>query len=314
MSNIYRSWQELVGRTPLLEARRLAEKHGLSARLLLKLEGFNPAGSAKDRVALRMLSRAEEEGKLVPSSVVIEPTSGNTGIALAAFGVSRGYRVILVMPSNASAERQTLARAYGAEVVLTDAALGMQGAIDEAERLASSIPNSFIPSQFDNPENPAAHYDTTGPEIWNDTDGRVDALVCGVGTGGTVTGTGRYLKEQNRSLKVIAVEPSDSPVLSGGKAAPHALQGIGAGFVPKTLDVSVCDEVICVTKEDAYSAARAFAETEGLLCGISGGAALFAALEVACRTEYQGKTVVVLLPDSGERYLSTDLFESFAAP
>ena len=309
MEKIYACAAELVGNTPLLCADRFRASEGLSSRLLVKLEGFNPAGSAKDRVACRMLFRAEEEGRLVPSSVIIEPTSGNTGIALAAFGVARGYRVILVMPSNASAERQTLARAYGAEVVLTDAALGMAGAIAEAERLAESIPNSFIPAQFDNPENPAAHYATTGPEIWRDTDGHVDALVCGVGTGGTITGTARYLKEKKADLFVCAVEPADSAVLSGGEAHPHALQGIGAGFVPKTLDVTVCDEVIAVTKDEAYSAARAFAKTEGVLCGISGGAALSAALSLARRGEFEDKTVVVLLPDSGERYLSTDLFE-----
>lgn len=308
MAKIYHSAEELVGRTPLVELERLRRAEGLSCRLLAKLECFNPAGSAKDRVALNLLDTAEAAGALKKDSVIIEPTSGNTGIALAAIGCARGYRVILVMPATASVERQKLIRAYGAEVVLTDGALGMRGAIEEADRLAREFAHTFIPSQFTNPENSAAHYRTTGPEIWEDTEGEVDVFVAGVGTGGTISGSARYLKEQNRSVHVVALEPADSPVLSGGKAGAHALQGIGAGFVPEICDTSVIDEILTATTEEAYAAARSLAKREGILVGISSGAALSAALKVARRPEWKDKTVVVLLPDTGERYLSTDLF------
>lgn len=296
---------QLIGRTPLLHLKRLCA----DATLLAKLECFNPAGSAKDRIAVAMLAAAEAEGKLRPGSTIIEPTSGNTGIGLAAVAAVKGYRVILTMPDSMSEERRKLLRAYGAELVLTPGADGMAGAIRKAEELAASIPDSFIPGQFDNPANAAAHYNTTGPEIWQDTEGKVDVFVAGVGTGGTISGVGRYLKEQNPMVQVIAVEPTSSPVLSGGKAGAHGLQGIGAGFVPNVLDTTVYDEVITVAEEQAFVAARDMARREGVLVGISSGAALVAALEVAARLENRGKTVVVLLTDTGERYLSSAMFE-----
>lgn len=295
---------ELIGQTPLLKLNRLCPDGILWA----KLESFNPAGSAKDRAAMAMISAAEEQGLLHPDSTIIEPTSGNTGIGLAMVAAVKGYRVILTMPDNMSLERQRLLKAYGAELVLTPGAKGMSGAIEKARELAASIPNSFIPGQFDNPANAQAHYVTTGPEIWRDTDGRVDIVVAGVGTGGTITGVGRYLKEQNPAIQVIAVEPEASPVLSGGSTGAHGLQGIGAGFVPGVLDTTIYDEVIPVTEANALATARELARKEGVLAGISGGAALFAAMQVAARPENRGKTVVVLLPDTGERYLSSALF------
>ncbi len=306
---IYKSVDELVGRTPLLECESFAKERKLCAKLLVKLEGMNPAGSAKDRVAKQMIADAEEKGLLKKGSCIIEPTSGNTGIGLASIGVSRGYRVILTMPDTMSVERQMLIRAYGAEIVLTDGKLGMAGAIEKANELAKEIEGSFVAGQFDNSSNPKVHYLTTGPEIWEDTDGKVDIFVASVGTGGTISGTGKYLKEQNAYVKVVAVEPKDSPVLSGGKAGPHKIQGIGAGFVPKNLDTAVYDEIITADHEDAYKRAREFARTEGLLVGISSGAVLDAACKVASRKENEGKTVVALLTDSGERYLSTPLFD-----
>jgi len=306
MPRIYTSAEQLIGNTPLLELGRLAEQ--LPARILVKLESFNPAGSAKDRVALSMILDAEEKGLLKPGATIIEPTSGNTGIGLAAVASVRGYRVIIVMPDSMSMERQILMGAYGAELVLTPGAEGMTGAIAKAEELAAQIPGSFIPDQFGNPANAKAHYTTTGPEIWADTDGKVNIFVAGVGTGGTVTGTGRFLKERNPNVKVVAVEPADSPLLSGGKAGPHGIQGIGANFIPKVLDTSVYDEVIPVTTEEAYAAGRMLGKTEGILCGISSGAALYAALELAKRPENEGKTIVALLPDTGDRYLSTAMF------
>lgn len=299
----------LIGGTPLLELKKIEKKHGLRARLLAKIESFNPAGSAKDRVAKKMLDDAEERGLLTPDSVIIEPTSGNTGIGLASVCASRGYRAMIVMPDTMSRERILTMRAYGAEVVLTDGALGMAGAIAKAEELAREIPHSFIPGQFTNPANSAAHFETTGPEIYADTDGEVDLFVAGVGTGGTITGVGRYLKSKKTDVRVVAVEPATSAVLSGGEAGAHGLQGIGAGFVPKVLDVGVYDEVITVTDGDAYAMSRELGRLEGVLCGISSGAALYAAIEVAGREENTGKTVVVLLPDTGERYLSSGLFE-----
>jgi len=305
---LYQSVEQLMGNTPLLELRNYSTAHGLKARLLAKLEFLNPGGSAKDRVGRAMLDDAEVRGLLKPGSVIIEPTSGNTGIGLACVAAARGYRVILTMPDTMSAERRTMLRAYGAELVLTPGALGMQGAVDKANELAASLPGSFIPSQFDNPANPAAHYQTTGPEIWQDTQGKVDVFVAGVGTGGTISGTGRYLKEQNSGVQVVAVEPAASPLLSGGKAGPHGLQGIGANFIPAALDRTVYDEVIPVADENAYSAGRELAKTEGVLCGISSGAALWAATQLAQRTEYERKTIVVLLPDSGDRYFSTPMF------
>ena len=298
---IYKSAAELIGNTPLLELHT-----NLPGRVLAKLEYLNPAGSAKDRVALSMIRDAEDNGLLQTGSVIIEPTSGNTGIGLACVAAARGYRTIIVMPDSMSVERQTLMKAYGAEVVLTPGKLGMQGAIEKAEELAKTIPHSFIPDQFGNPANAKAHYTTTGPEIWRDTEGNVDIFVAGVGTGGTITGVGRYLKEQNPKVQVVAVEPADSPLLSGGKAGPHKLQGIGANFVPKALDTAVYDRIIPVTTEQAYQAAREMGVKEGILVGISAGAALFAAYQVA--KENPGKTIVVLLPDTGDRYLSTDLF------
>ena len=312
MSNIYTSADQLIGKTPLLQLKHLEEKEQLSATLLAKLEFFNPAGSAKDRVALNMVLAAEEKGLLKPGATIIEPTSGNTGIGLAAVAVARGYKAIIVMPDSMSAERQLLMGAYGAELVLTPGASGMTGAIAKAEVLAKEIPGSFIPDQFSNPANADAHYRTTGPEIWADTDGQVDIFVATVGTGGTITGTGRYLKECNPAIKVIAVEPAESPLLSGGKAGPHGIQGIGANFIPKVLDTSIYDEVITVTTEEAYAMGKNLGITEGILCGISSGAALCAAVQVAKRPENAGKTVAVLLPDTGERYLSTPMFTGSA--
>ena len=310
MSHIFTSMDQLIGGTPLLELKNLERAFGLRARVLAKLEYFNPAGSVKDRVALAMITDAEDRGLLGPGSVIIEPTSGNTGIGLAAVAAARGYRVIIVMPDTMSAERRRLIAAYGAELVLTPGGRGMAGAIAKAEELAAATPGSFIPGQFTNPANPAAHMVSTGPEIWRDTDGQVDAFVAGVGTGGTITGVGRYLKGQNPGIRVAAVEPAGSPVLSGGRPGSHGLQGIGAGFVPETLDTGVYDEIIRVTEADAYQAVRELARREGVLAGISSGAALWAAVELARREEMAGKTIVALLPDTGDRYLSTPLFES----
>lgn len=303
---IYGSVDQLIGRTPLLELCRYGKD--LPARLIAKLECFNPGGSAKDRVAAFMIDEAERSGRLGKGGAIIEPTSGNTGIGLAAIGASRGYRVIIVMPDTMSLERQKLIAAYGAELVLTDGALGMSGAIQKAEELEKALPNSIIAGQFENPANPEAHYRTTGPEIWEDTDGKVDVFVAGVGTGGTVSGVGRYLKEKNPNVKIVAVEPADSPLLSKGRAGAHGIQGIGANFVPDNLDTEIYDEVMAVATEDAYSAARELARSEGVLVGISSGAALYAATELAKREENKGKNIVVLLPDTGERYLSTELF------
>ena len=308
MSRIYTSVEQLVGGTPLLELTHLEQKLGLEARILAKLESFNPGGSAKDRVAKAMLDDAEEKGLLKKGSVIIEPTSGNTGIGLAAVAAGRGYRTIIVMPDTMSMERRQLMKAFGAELVLTPGAQGMAGSIQEAERLAKELPDSFIPGQFENPANAAAHYASTGPEIWADTEGDVDIFVAGVGTGGTITGTGRYLKEKNPNLRVVAVEPAASPLLSGGSAGPHGLQGIGANFVPEVLDTSVYDEVVPVTEEDAFEIVRQLGRIEGVLAGISSGAALWAAIETAKRPENRGKTVVVLLPDTGDRYLSAGNF------
>ena len=309
MSRIYTSADQLIGRTPLLELTHVEENENLEAKVLVKLEYFNPAGSAKDRVALAMIRDAEERGILRVGSTVIEPTSGNTGIGLACVAAARGHRTIIVMPDSMSRERQLLMTAYGAELVLTPGKLGMSGAIAKAEELAREIPDSFIPDQFGNPANAKAHYETTGPEIWEDTDGCVDIFVAGVGTGGTITGVGRFLKEKNPAIEIVAVEPYDSPLLSGGKAGPHGLQGIGANFVPAVLDTTIYDHIIPVTTEDAYEAARMLGRTEGVLVGISSGAALHAALKIAKKKENAGKTIVVLLPDTGDRYLSTDLFK-----
>ena len=308
MGHIYTSAQQLVGNTPLLELSNIAKQKNLNARLLGKLECMNPAGSVKDRVALAMVLDAEEKGLLKPDSVIIEPTSGNTGIGLACVATCRGYRAIIVMPDSMSMERQLLMKAYGAELVLTPGKDGMKGAIEKAEQLAAEIPNSFIPGQFDNPANAAAHKATTGPEIWNDTDGKVDVFVAGVGTGGTLTGVGEYLKEQNPNVKIIAVEPADSPLLSRGIAGAHGLQGIGANFIPKVLNTQIYDEITTVTQQQAFDTGRLMGTAEGLLVGISSGAALSAAIEVAQRPENSGKTIVVLLPDTGERYLSTAMF------
>ena len=308
MSKIYTSVDQLIGRTPLLELVRVEKKLGLEARILAKLEAFNPAGSVKDRVALAMIDEAEKQGRLREGSVIIEPTSGNTGIGLCSVAAARGYRVIIVMPDTMSMERRLLMKAYGAELVLTDGAKGMKGAIEKADELAAQIPGSFIPGQFVNPANPAAHRATTGPEIWEDSDGKVDIFVSGVGTGGTVTGVGEYLKSRNPAIRVVAVEPAGSPVLSGGKAGPHKLQGIGAGFVPEVLNTAVYDEILPVENEDAFAAGRLLGKTEGVLAGISSGAALHAAIQLAKRPENRGKTIVVLLPDTGDRYLSTALF------
>ena len=308
MSKIYKGAIELVGNTPLVEVTNIEKKEQLKARLLVKLEYFNPAGSVKDRVGKAMIEDAERTGRLKPGSVIIEPTSGNTGIGLAAVSAVKGYRMILTMPDTMSVERRNILKAYGAEIVLTPGEKGMSGAIEKAEELAKEIPDSFIPGQFDNPVNPKAHMESTGPEIWQDTDGQVDIFVASVGTGGTLTGTGTYLKEKNPRIKVIAVEPSTSPVLSGGSAGPHKIQGIGAGFIPKVLDTSVYDEIITVDNEAPFATAKMLARTEGLLTGISSGAALYAAIEVARRPENEGKTIVALLPDSGDRYYSTALF------
>ena len=305
---IYKNISELIGHTPLLSLSRYARKNNLDATLLGKLEYFNPSGSVKDRAALSMLEYAVSHGVLKSGGTIIEPTSGNTGIGLASIAVPRGFRVILTMPETMSAERRTLLKAYGAELVLTDGKLGMSGAIEKARQLAAEIPGSFIPSQFENPANSAAHMATTGPEIWDDTDGKVDIIVSGVGTGGTITGVGRYLKDKNPDIKIVAVEPALSPVLSGGASGPHGLQGIGAGFVPDVLDTSVIDEIITVLEANAYTASRELARFEGLLVGITSGAALHAATVLSARLENTGKTIVVILPDTGERYLSTPLF------
>ena len=308
MAKIYESVADLIGGTPLLRARNFRAKNNVEAEILAKLEYFNPAGSVKDRIAQAMIEDAEKRGVLKSGSVIIEPTSGNTGIGLASVAAARGYRAILTMPETMSVERRNLLKAYGAEIVLTDGAKGMKGAIEKAEELAKETPNSYIPSQFTNPANPEAHKRTTGPEIWEATGGKVDYFIAGVGTGGTVTGVGEYLKSKNPLVKVVALEPADSPVLSAGKAGPHKIQGIGAGFVPDTLDVNVYDEVIAVSNEDAFLYGKEFARTEGALVGISSGAALAAAVEIARRPEAKGKTIVALLPDTGDRYLSTDLF------
>lgn len=308
MSNIYTSADQLIGKTPLLELTHIEKKYGLKAKILAKLEYFNPAGSVKDRIAKAMIDKAEEEGKLKDGSVIIEPTSGNTGIGLASVAAARGYRIIITMPETMSVERRQLIKAYGAEIVLTDGSKGMKGAIAKAKELAKEIPNSFIPGQFVNIANPTAHKNTTGPEIFSDTDGEVDIFVAGVGTGGTVTGVGEYLKSQNPEIKVVAVEPASSAVLSTGVAGAHKIQGIGAGFVPDVLNTEIYDEIITVTNEDAFSTGREIGKSEGVLVGISAGAATFAAIELAKRPENEGKTIVVLLPDTGDRYLSTPLF------
>ena len=308
MAKIYTSADQLIGGTPLLELTHLEQEYGLKAKIYAKMEYFNPAGSVKDRVAKMMLDDAEKEGKLTKDSVIIEPTSGNTGIGLASVAAARGYRIIIVMPDTMSVERRQLMKAYGAELVLSEGAKGMKGAIAKANELAEEIPNSFIPGQFVNPSNPKAHYETTGPEIWEDTDGKVDYFVAGVGTGGTVTGVGKYLKEKNPAVKVVAVEPATSAVLSTGVAGAHKIQGIGAGFVPEILDTTIYDEIIPVANEDAFALGKKIGTSEGVLVGISSGAAVWAALEVAKRPENEGKNIVVLLPDTGDRYLSTPLF------
>lgn len=309
MSRVYTSADQLIGGTPLLELTHIEREEGLEARILGKLEYFNPAGSVKDRIAKAMIDDAEKKGLLKPDSVIIEPTSGNTGIGLASVAAARGYRIIIVMPETMSVERRKLMKAYGAELVLTEGSKGMKGAIEKANELAKEIPNSFIPGQFINPANPAVHKATTGPEVWNDTDGKVDIFVAGVGTGGTITGTGEYLKSQNPNVKVVAVEPASSPVLSKGSAGSHKIQGIGAGFIPDVLDTKVYDEVIAVENEDAFTTGRLIGRKEGVLVGISSGAAVWAAVQLAKRPENKGKTIVVLLPDTGDRYLSTPLFE-----
>ena len=308
MSKIYTSADQLIGKTPLLELTHIEQAEKLEARVLAKLEYFNPAGSVKDRIAKAMIDEAEAKGQLKPGSVIIEPTSGNTGIGLASVAAARGYRIIIVMPETMSVERRQLMKAYGAELVLTEGAKGMKGAIAKADELSKEIPNSFVPGQFVNPANPAAHKATTGPEIWEDTDGKVDIFVAGVGTGGTITGTGAYLKEQNPNVKVVAVEPKDSPVLSEGHAGSHKIQGIGAGFVPDVLNTKVYDEIIAVKNEDAFATGREIGRSEGVLVGISSGAAVYAAIQLAKRPENAGKNIVVLLPDTGDRYLSTPLF------
>ena len=306
---IYTSVQELIGRTPLMEIGNIEREEGLEARVLVKLEYLNPAGSVKDRIAKNMIEDAEEKGLLKPGATIIEPTSGNTGIGLAAIAASKGYRLILTMPETMSVERRNILKAYGAEIVLTEGARGMTGAIEKAEELAKEIPGSFLTRQFENPANPAMHRKTTGPEIWEDTDGKVDILVAGVGTGGTITGTGEYLKSKNPQVKVVAVEPSDSPVLSKGTAGPHKIQGIGAGFVPKALNTQIYDEILALGSEESFAAAKLLAHKEGILVGISSGAALHGAIELAKRPENKGKTIIVILPDSGDRYYSTPLFE-----
>ena len=309
MANIYTSADQLIGKTPLLELTRIEEELGLKAKVLAKLEYFNPAGSVKDRIAKRMIEDAEASGKLKPGATIIEPTSGNTGIGLAAVATAKGYRTIIVMPETMSVERRQLMKAYGAELVLTEGAKGMKGAIAKAEEIAAETENSYIPGQFVNPSNPAAHRDTTGPEIWEDTDGKVDYFVAGVGTGGTVTGVGEYLKSKNSDVKVVAVEPEASQTLAKGEAAPHKIQGIGAGFVPETLNTHIYDEIIPVTNEDAFETGRLLGHKQGVLVGISSGAALWAAIELAKKLENEGKNIVVLLPDTGDRYLSTPLFQ-----
>ncbi len=310
MGKVYQSITELIGGTPLLKANKFGREKGIEADLLVKLEYFNPAGSVKDRIAKAMIEDAEKRGVLKEGSVIIEPTSGNTGIGLAAVAAAHGYRAILTMPETMSVERRNLLKAYGAEIVLTDGSKGMKGAIEKAESLAKELPDSFIPSQFTNPVNPATHRATTGPEVWNDTDGAVDIFVAGVGTGGTLSGVGAYLKEKKPSVRIVAVEPEDSPVLSKGQAGPHKIQGIGAGFVPDTLDTKIYDEILPISNEDAFRFGREFARAEGVLVGISSGAALAAAVKLAQRPENKGKTIVALLPDTGERYLSTDLFNA----
>ena len=305
---VYKAISDLIGNTPLVELTHIEEKEGLDSRVVAKVEFFNPAGSVKDRIAKKMIEDAEKAGKIKPGATLIEPTSGNTGIGIASVAAAKGYKAIMTMPETMSVERRNLLKAYGAKVVLTDGKTGMKGAIAKAKELAAAIPNSFIPSQFENPSNPQAHYESTGPEIWKDTEGKVDIFVAGVGTGGTVSGTGKYLKDQNPNVKVIAVEPATSPVLSQGYAGPHGIQGIGAGFVPNTLDTSVYDEVFTVTNEQAYETGRLIAHNEGMLVGISSGAATYAAIQIAKRPENKGKTIVVLLPDTGERYLSTPMF------
>jgi cysteine synthase A len=309
MANIYTSADQLIGKTPLLELTRIEEELGLKAKVLAKLEYFNPAGSVKDRIAKRMIEDAEASGKLKPGATIIEPTSGNTGIGLAAVAAAKGYKTIIVMPETMSVERRQLMKAYGAELVLTEGAKGMKGAIAKAEEIAAETENSYIPGQFVNPSNPAAHRDTTGPEIWEDTDGKVDYFVAGVGTGGTVTGVGEYLKYKNGDVKVVAVEPEASQTLAKGEAAPHKIQGIGAGFVPETLNTHIYDEIIPVTNEDAFETGRLIGHKQGVLVGISSGAALWAAIELAKKSENEGKNIVVLLPDTGDRYLSTPLFQ-----
>ncbi len=308
MSKIYTSAEQLIGHTPLLELTHVEKKYGLKAKIVAKMEMFNPAGSVKDRVALAMINEAEASGKLKEGSVIIEPTSGNTGIGLASVAAVRGYRLIIVMPDTMSVERRQLMKAYGAELVLSEGAKGMSGAIERAEELSHEIPGSFIAGQFVNPANPKAHFETTGPEIWDDTDGHVDYFVAGVGTGGTVTGVGEYLKSRSESVKIVAVEPATSAVLSTGKAGPHKIQGIGAGFVPEVLNTKIYDEIIAVANEDAFAAGKMLGRTEGILAGISSGAALHAAVEIARRPESEGKTIVVLFPDTGDRYLSTPMF------
>ena len=309
MSKIYTSADQLIGKTPLLELTHIEKKYGLKSKVLAKLEYFNPAGSVKDRIARKMLDDAEAAGKLTPDSVIIEPTSGNTGIGLASVAAARGYRIIIVMPETMSVERRQLMKAYGAELVLTEGAKGMKGAIAKADELAKEIPNSFVPGQFVNPSNPKAHYETTGPEIFEDTDGEVDIFVAGVGTGGTITGVGEYLKDKKPGVKIVAVEPETSAVLSTGVAGAHKIQGIGAGFVPDVLDTKVYDEIIPVSNEAAFEAGKLIGKSEGVLVGISSGAAAYAAIELAKRPENEGKTIVVLLPDTGDRYLSTPLFQ-----
>lgn len=309
MAKVYRSVTELIGGTPLVELTHLAAKYGVRSKLIVKLEYFNPAGSVKDRIAKAMIEDAEEKGLLTKASVIIEPTSGNTGIGLASVAMAKGYSVILTMPESMSIERRNLLKAYGAKLVLTDASLGMKGAIAKARELADETPNAFLPGQFDNPANPAVHEATTGPEIWNDTDGTVDIFVAGIGTGGTITGVGSYLKSKNPDIKIVAVEPEDSPVLSEGKAGSHKIQGIGAGFVPKVLNTRIYDEIIKVSHENAFKTGKEISQTEGILIGISSGAALWAGIQLGLRKENEGKNIVVLLPDTGERYLSTPMFE-----